>query len=273
MMERREGILHQTTIQAAKGQQKTYNTTTVAGTKRASSEATQQRAAPIQLAQSVELRSATSLHRNVPKLVASTISQTDYGRICRPNISEDPQVQNKSASESSAFDASLLLSHPRYSLPVALVNNLADLGIKEIYPWQKCCLMGPGLLQGARNLVYTAPTGGGKSLVADVLMLKRVLEDPESKALLVLPYVALVQEKVRWLRKIVQGLPRKSHDAGCENKEQILWQRRADEDTIKVIGFFGGGKVRATWGDFDVAVCTFEKVHSRLEEYILQWDR
>ena len=50
-------------------------------------------------------------------------------------------------------------------------------------------------LLGEKNLVYTAPTGGGKSLVADVLMLKRVLES--KKAILVLPYVALVQEKLK----------------------------------------------------------------------------
>ncbi|KAM0643910.1 hypothetical protein ACHAQF_002094 [Verticillium nonalfalfae] len=67
---------------------------------------------------------------------------------------------------------------------------------KTIYPWQKACLLGPGLLSGEKNLIYSAPTGGGKSLVADVLMLKRVLEDKDAKAILVLPYVALVQEKV-----------------------------------------------------------------------------
>jgi DNA polymerase theta len=48
-----------------------------------------------------------------------------------------------------------------------MVDNLASLGIKQIYPWQKSCLRGPGLLTGEKNLVYCAPTGGGKSLVAD----------------------------------------------------------------------------------------------------------
>lgn len=122
--------------------------------------------------------------------------------------------------------------------------------------------MGPGLLDGTKNLVYTAPTGGGKSLVADVLMLKRVLEDPNAKALLILPYVALVQEKVRWLRKVVQNISRKPEGADKETKEPGLWRRRADEDTIRIVGFFGGGKVRSTWADFDIAVCTFEKVSS-----------
>ena len=109
--------------------------------------------------------------------------------------------------------------------------------------------------------MYSAPTGGGKSLVADLLMLKRVLDDPagEAKAILVLPYVALVQEKVRWLRSVVGGISR-SGDLGQKQPQQKLWAKRPDKDTIRVVGFFGGSKVRATWADFDVAVCTMEKV-------------
>jgi len=46
-------------------------------------------------------------------------------------------------------------------------------------------------LTGERNLVYTAQTGGGKSLIAGILLLKKVIEQPAKKAILVLPYVAL----------------------------------------------------------------------------------
>lgn len=67
------------------------------------------------------------------------------------------------------------------------MKNLTRLGIDSIYPWQSSCLLGRGVLNGKTNLVYSAPTGGGKSLVADVLMLRRVIEDPQKKAILVLP--------------------------------------------------------------------------------------
>lgn len=91
-----------------------------------------------------------------------------------------------------------------------------------------------------------------------VLMLKRVLEEKDSKAILVLPYVALVQEKVRWLRNLAAGLTKHVDPAG-ENDDKRIWQRRADENTVRVVGFFGGGKIRATWADFDIGVCTIEK--------------
>jgi hypothetical protein len=92
-------------------------------------------------------------------------------------------------------------------------------------------------------------------------MLKKILAEHGSKALLVLPYVALVQEKVRWLRAVVEGLEPPTDGRETDNASRI-WRRRADEDTVRVVGFFGGGKVRATWADFDIGVCTIEKANA-----------
>ena len=45
------------------------------------------------------------------------------------------------------------------------------------------------------------------------------IQTEDSKALLVLPYVAFVQEKVRWLRNVVQGIPRAGASEGPDNHE------------------------------------------------------
>lgn len=95
-------------------------------------------------------------------------------------------------------------------------------------------------------------------------MIKRVIEEPGCKALLILPYVALVQEKVGWLRKIVADVKTAS-TSGADDQPNGPWRRRADHGTIRVVGFFGGGKVRACWDDFDIGVCTFEKVRGLRE--------
>ncbi|KAK3695368.1 P-loop containing nucleoside triphosphate hydrolase protein [Podospora appendiculata] len=202
------------------------------------------------------------LPRELPRLMASSIEDVEgYAARGRPgHISEYSQRRTIAATPTSTLDPLLSLIHPIYALPDKLVANFAGLGIKTIYPWQKQCLLGPGLLKGDKNLVYSAPTGGGKSLVADVLMLRRVLDDRDAKAILVLPYVALVQEKVRWLRNVVNGITRE--DLGQKRPdEQKFWANRADKDTIRVVGFFGGSKIRATWQDFDIAVCTIEKAN------------
>lgn len=180
-----------------------------------------------------------------------------------PDISnnEQPSRQISVFTPGPSQNPLLSLSHARYGLPERLVRNFASLGINSIYPWQSSCLLGRGLLNGEKNLLYTAPTGGGKSLVADVLMLKRVIEDPTKKAILVLPYVALVQEKLKWLRMIVEGV-KKSVSFGTQTISQFPAWRRPHNTSVRVVGFFGGSKAQASWSDVDVAICTIEKANA-----------
>jgi DNA polymerase theta len=53
----------------------------------------------------------------------------------------------------------------------------------------------PGILDGTSNLVFSAPTSAGKTLLSEVLLLKR-LTGTKKKAIFILPFVAVVNEKV-----------------------------------------------------------------------------
>lgn len=160
-----------------------------------------------------------------------------------------------------ADDPLLSLSHPAYGLPPRLVENFSTLGVASIYPWQSACLLGANLLRGEGNLCYVAPTGGGKSLVSDVLMLKKIVENPDKKGILVLPYVALVQEKLRWLRRVVEGV-QKVKDTTTEQPQQIMWRNSAQEGTIRVAGLVGGSKTKFSWLEVDICICTIEKANA-----------
>ena len=53
------------------------------------------------------------------------------------------------------------------------------------------------------NLVYSAPTGIGKSLVYEILLFRR-LRFWKGQVLLVLPFISLIEEKVSYLSSICE---------------------------------------------------------------------
>ncbi|KHN75443.1 Helicase POLQ-like [Toxocara canis] len=73
--------------------------------------------------------------------------------------------------------------------------------IKNLYDWQKQCLSDKRLL-GGTNMVISLPTGAGKTLVAEVLMLREAIIRKRS-CILMVPYVAIAQEKVLMLREAI----------------------------------------------------------------------
>ncbi|XP_010357261.1 helicase POLQ-like isoform X2 [Rhinopithecus roxellana] len=107
-------------------------------------------------------------------------------------LSEEINVAKKTI-ESSSNDLG-----PFYSLPSKVRDLYAQFkGIEKLYEWQHTCLT-LNSVQERKNLIYSLPTSGGKTLVAEILMLQELL-CCRKDVLMILPYVAIVQEKISGL--------------------------------------------------------------------------
>ena len=87
---------------------------------------------------------------------------------------------------------------PFYGLPSKVQDLLkSSRGIDALYEWQDQCLRLDSVMAG-KNLIYTLPTSGGKTLVAEILMMQELL-CKKKNAIFILPFVAIVQEKIQSL--------------------------------------------------------------------------
>ncbi|XP_041336012.1 helicase POLQ-like isoform X5 [Pyrgilauda ruficollis] len=123
---------------------------------------------------------------------AQTLQVSKTKQLKEAVLSEEIFVARK-AIESSSLDIG-----PFYGLPSKVKDLLRQLrGIETLYEWQHDCLMLESLQQ-RKNLIYSLPTGGGKTLVAEIIILQELL-CRQKDVLMILPYVAIVQEKLHML--------------------------------------------------------------------------
>ncbi|XP_077220020.1 MUS308 and mammalian DNA polymerase-like protein isoform X2 [Tasmannia lanceolata] len=165
--------------------------------------------------------------------------------VAHSDTSKIPEIKVKSSStayskynEASTPSSSMPLNdclQIKSWLPSELCNIYSKRGISKLYPWQVDCLLVDGVLQ-KRNLVYCASTSAGKSFVAEILMLRRVISTGKI-ALLVLPYVSICAEKAEHLEGLLEPLGK------------------------RVCCFYGNQGGGTLPKDTSVAVCTIEKAN------------
>eukprot|EP00106_Octopus_bimaculoides_P021111 XP_014788553.1 PREDICTED: DNA polymerase theta-like [Octopus bimaculoides] len=162
--------------------------------------------------------------------------QDEDSPLKNPNEGSFISLQNLEVHQNTTNvgNSKLLLSS--WNLPEPILQQYHILGIREMFQWQAECLSTGQTLNGG-NLVFSAPTSAGKTMVAELLIFKRVLET-KKKAIMILPFVSVAHEKVQYFKFL------------------------CDEVGIRVGGFLGSQTPRGGFKNVDIAVCTIEKGNS-----------
>ncbi|CAD5231924.1 unnamed protein product [Bursaphelenchus xylophilus] len=91
------------------------------------------------------------------------------------------------------------------AIPENIGNSYKILrNVKQFYDWQVECLCDHRMLRGS-NFILSLPTGAGKTLVAELLIIRTLLTLKRS-CILILPFVAIVQEKTTGLHKLEEEM-------------------------------------------------------------------
>jgi replicative superfamily II helicase len=87
-------------------------------------------------------------------------------------------------------------------IPDSISDSYESMGLKSLFEWQRECLEKSSVLKG-KNLLYTAATGSGKSLIAELVLCKTAVI-LNKISLFVLPYVSLIKEKEAFMKKLLR---------------------------------------------------------------------
>lgn len=123
-----------------------------------------------------------------------------------------------------------------WGLPPPVERWFEIKGLSKIFDWQRDCLETEGVLDG-KNLIFSAPTSAGKTMVADILMLKQVFEN-RKKVLVILPFVSICREKMTTLKSMLR------------------------ETHARVGGFMGTHHAKGGIDGVDIAISTIEKANN-----------
>ncbi|XP_063984918.1 DNA polymerase theta [Diachasmimorpha longicaudata] len=160
-----------------------------------------------------------------------------------PSSSKSVSLNPSSIASSSLVSTQARLKLSSWGLPVTILRKYHSRGLHSMFPWQVACLSTPNILSKSKNLVYSAPTSAGKTLVSEILIIKTVIER-RKKVIFILPFVSVVREKMYYFQDLLS------------------------ESGVRVEGFMGGVQPPGGFSSTDVAIATIEKANSLINQML-----
>ena len=157
------------------------------------------------LATAQQQHSHLASHNHVPSHAGFVQASMKKFRFGDPENLVAPSLQSCGVA-STVANLQNLSKWTLLELPQFVIDIFQSRGIKEPFDWQVSCLTSK-TIQQRKNLVYALPTSAGKTFVAEVLVIQRMLGFKTvtrrrwdstifpSKVMMIFPYVSLCIEK------------------------------------------------------------------------------
>ncbi|XP_057670465.1 DNA polymerase theta isoform X1 [Diorhabda carinulata] len=129
-----------------------------------------------------------------------------------------------------------------WGLPEAVLEKYKSRNLTTMFQWQVECLSQGNILNGS-NLIYSAPTSAGKTLVAEILAAKMIFEQ-KKRVIFILPFVSIVREKMYYFQDLFES------------------------SGIRVDGFMGSYNPPGGYNSVQFAICTIEKANSLINRLL-----
>ncbi|XP_046430492.1 helicase POLQ-like isoform X2 [Neodiprion fabricii] len=165
-------------------------------------EATKSECSPLAVSDSFSTLTSPKKIHSEPLDCPSTVPRVQKHSLSPLKENSRPNKKSRTVVPRFCEDA---MKDSFYGLPGSVKSLIQRVkGIDELYEWQDECLKLKAIYD-RKNLIYALPTSGGKTLVAEILMLKELVANKKN-AIFILPFVAIVQEKVRSLAPFALAL-------------------------------------------------------------------
>lgn len=130
-----------------------------------------------------------------------------------------------------------------WGLPEIVLEKYRARHIENMFEWQVECLSNKKVIESCSNLIYSAPTSAGKTLVSEILAIKTIFER-QKKVIFILPFVSIVREKMYYFQDILGS------------------------SGIRVEGFMGSYNPPGGFQAVQMAICTMEKANSLINRLL-----
>lgn len=139
------------------------------------------------------------------------------------SLKSSHRLGNQVVHHTVMADRSPMWSKLYQPIPKEIRNVMRSAGIRNLYKHQADAV---NLIRSGRHLVIATPTASGKTLIYNLPVLEKILNNPVSKALYIFPLKALAQDQLRSFEMLTAHIKTIQPSVAIYDGDTSAWHRK-----------------------------------------------